>query len=78
MTGAFHFGSLSREAREGIILALATVDFGDLFSWVSLERAAWMFFVLRSLPDRPEWFPKGKWATLQEIERQLDKEAATK
>jgi len=28
--------------------------------------------ILARLSDRPEWFPKGKWATIQEIQRQLN------
>ena len=37
----------------------------------SPERMAWIVWLLRRLEDRPEWFPRGKWATVQEIERQL-------
>lgn len=33
---------------------------------------AWMWFQLRRAEDREEWFPKGKWATLQVIELFLD------
>ena len=36
---------------------------------------AWLHFCLKVSPDRPEWFPKGKWATLQAIETELLKEA---
>lgn len=29
---------------------------------------SWLWFQLREAEDKPEWFPKGKWATLQVIE----------
>jgi hypothetical protein len=32
---------------------------------------AWITFLLRAAPDRADWFPKGKWATIQVIEDQL-------
>jgi len=41
-----------------------------------LEVSAWLFFRLREAEDRAEWFPSGKWATLQRLE-QLLSEAAT-
>jgi hypothetical protein len=40
------------------------------------ESWAWIYFLLRASPDRPEWFPKGYSATLQVIEARLLKEAA--
>lgn len=39
------------------------------------EHWAWVWFQLREAEDKPEWFPRGKWATLQEIERHLILEA---
>lgn len=36
---------------------------------------AWWWFRLREMEDRLEWFPKGKWATLQRIEQILADEA---
>ncbi len=36
------------------------------------ENWAWLFFQLRAADDRPEWFPSGKWATLQRLESLLD------
>jgi hypothetical protein len=31
----------------------------------------WLYFLLRESTDRPEWFPKGKWAIVQILERWL-------
>jgi hypothetical protein len=36
---------------------------------------AWVCFLLRESEDRPEWFPKGKFATIQVIEAALMREA---
>ena len=38
---------------------------GDLGSW------AFLFFQLRDAEDKPEWFPSGKWATIQHLESLL-------
>lgn len=52
--------------------ALSRIGLGD-FNRVELpERMAWVALVLKKQEDKPEWFPRGKWATIQEIERQLD------
>ena len=39
------------------------------------EQWAWVYMQLRLTADRPEWFPKGKWALLQAIENELLEEA---
>ena len=36
---------------------------------------AWLLLQLKVAEDRPEWFPHGKWATLQYIEKLLLAEA---
>lgn len=41
------------------------------------EQWAWWWFQLRGADDRPEWFPKGKSATLQLLEQWLTEEART-
>ena len=42
----------------------------DINTLENPERMAWIALLLRRLPD--EIFPFGKWATIQEIERQLN------
>ena len=39
---------------------------------VDLPSMAWLSLVCRHLPDEERYFPKGKWATLQHIDSQLD------
>lgn len=65
--------SLSSSAAEGIGKALDQ----DVYGVETAERMAWLVLLLKKCEDRPEWFPRGKWATIQEIERQLDSAVAT-
>lgn len=39
------------------------------------ETAAATLLLLKAAPDNPEWFPKGKWATLQAMEQKLEEKA---
>ena len=39
------------------------------------EHWAWICIQLRIAEDRPEWFPKGRWATIQVIEGLLLEQA---
>jgi hypothetical protein len=52
--------------------ALSNLGIGDFNGVEQPERMAWVVLVLRKLKDQPIVFPRGKWATIQEIERQLD------
>jgi hypothetical protein len=45
---------------------------------VDLGTMAWVWFVLRKLPDSPSTFPRGKWATIHHIEAQLEELAELK
>lgn len=42
-----------------------------LFEGITVENWAWLWFQLRESEDRAEWFPSGKWATIQFIEERL-------
>lgn len=44
----------------------------DIDSWIEPEIAAEMFFRLRALEDSPDYFPRGKWATIQQLESALE------
>lgn len=39
------------------------------------KNCAWLLFLLRAAPDHTEWFPHGKWATLQRLEQIIDSAA---
>ena len=51
--------------------ALTRIGIGDFRTVDQPERMAWVVLVLRELEDRDEWFPHGKWATIQHLEMQL-------
>jgi len=55
--------------------ALSTLGLGDVYTIMTAERAAFLALIMIHLPDRPEWFPKGKWATIQHVAKQLEDEA---
>jgi hypothetical protein len=55
--------------------ALSTIGIGDFTGKEEPERMAWVVLILRRLDDRPEWFPRGKWATIQSIDDQLQSAA---
>jgi len=69
---------LSREAQDGLhrwakaahgdeLLFNANASTPELWSWICYQ--------LQASQDRPEWFPKSKWATIQAIQSRLLEEA---
>ena len=68
----------SKETQTGLRLWAYEVLHDDMaFDFITSPDAwAWIYFQLRVSADWPEWFPKGKSVTLQEIEERLMKEAA--
>ena len=44
----------------------------DVYPVENASRMAWLVLLLKKCEDRPEWFPRGKWATIQHIEQQID------
>jgi len=50
---------------------LSTLGIGDFYGVELPERMAWVILVLQELEDRPEWFPHGKWATIQSLGEQV-------
>lgn len=69
---------LSAEAADGLLKWAKHEHQDDLFfeGISSLPGEwAWVVFQLKVAEDRPEWFPKGRWATIQRIEAFLLEEA---
>ena len=60
--------SISRMTCDG----LDSVGIGDWFPCMRPEDVAYRVLVLKKLKDDDAVFPRGKWATIQELERQLD------
>jgi hypothetical protein len=69
---------LSAAAQEGL-RQWAKYQHGDdmLFDGIggNSEAWAWLCIQLKAASDRREWFPKGKWATIQYVETILLEEA---
>jgi len=65
--------TLSEKAAKGLELA-----FGEPFAVEEQpERMSWILQLMKALPDADAWFPKGKWATIQSVEGQLEEIAST-
>ena len=60
--------SISGVTAEG----LSAIGIGDIGTCETVERMSFVVAILRRLPDRDEWFPRGQWATIQRIEEQID------
>jgi len=69
---------LSLEAQDGLRRFTKAVHNDELTLDAAAstpEAWAWLVYQLRAAIDLPEWFPKGKWATIQQIEEYLQIEA---
>lgn len=58
--------------------ALSELGMGNFSTVETPERMAWVSLVLRRLKDEWHVFPRGKWATINEIDRQLEHAAIHK
>lgn len=67
------------KAQDGIVAFCADNDCAaiviDARPLVPIEQWALLYFKLRKAKDRAEWFPSGKWATLQRLEQLLEEAA---
>jgi hypothetical protein len=61
----------SRDTQDGLKALCLRYELWELDTQLPEWWAA-LAFILRQAPDDPEFFPKGKWATIQQIERRLD------
>lgn len=57
--------------RQGLRRFLEDHDGDDGRLNAPIESWAFLFFQLREAEDKPEWFPSGKWATIQHLESLL-------
>jgi hypothetical protein len=61
------FVSISDQSAE----AFNRLGLGDFYTIMPARDMAFLAIILPMLDDRPEWFPKGKWATIQHIQQQI-------
>lgn len=71
MKDSINLSSRTADALDALCLV------GDVGCVNAPEKMAWLFFLLRELPDDEKTFPRGKWATIQHIEGQLIEVAKT-
>jgi hypothetical protein len=62
---------LSTAVRGGLEQLPEDIIGADLPVFLSPERAAYLVFKLREVPDSEDVFPRGKWATIQDIESKV-------
>jgi hypothetical protein len=64
----------SSRVLDGLSLMLKAVigDHDLIFNYVHLSTALLLVAIAKRAPDHAEWFPRGKWATIQNIEGRID------
>ncbi len=67
----------SIELSSTTVNGLNSLNRGDFNRVETPEKMAFIVLILKKLPDTEDTFPRGKWATIQEIKRQLDECADT-
>lgn len=70
-----HSGDFLPVTRQGIKRFCEDHGLEGVYESGSLEHWALLFFKLRAAEDREEWFPSGKWATIQRLESLLEEAA---
>ncbi len=66
--------TVSERAREGLsdMLTAAIGDHDLMRSWVDMSEALLFIELAKAAPDKPEWFPRGKAATIQQLQSNVD------
>lgn len=44
----------------------------DVYGWLSCEKASWLIELMKVAPDNDEHFPCGKWATIQQLQGNVE------
>ena len=66
---------LSLETRKFLDDLMVDYLFKPLDDWIPVERACYLVFFLKSLPDdQRKNFPRGKWATIQYLEGLIEEQ----
>ena len=66
----------SHRVRDGLedMMTAAVGEHGYVLRHVPVELALLVIEAARRAEDRPEWFPTGKWATIQAMRERVDDE----
>jgi len=68
----------SERVRDGLsdMLTAAIGEHGYNLGYVDVQLALLVIEAAKRAPDKEEWFPRGKWATIQEMQSRTEKELA--
>lgn len=69
----------SERVRDGLeaMLTAAIGDHGYILRHVAAETALLVIEAAKRAADREDWFPRGKWATIQSMQAATDKTLVT-
>ena len=66
-------GDMVRKGLEAMLTA-AIGEHGHILGFVNVEVALLVIEAAKRAEDRPEWFPHGKWATVQSMQERAERE----
>lgn len=72
---SIYIGALSPMTYDALDALGAERNWSPLFKWIEPETCAWLVERLKHVPDSPDVFPNGKWATIQRLEEMLTEHA---
>ena len=49
--------------------------YGNIQHWMEASELAWLVECMKEMPDKPEHFPGGKWASIQLLQEHVAKAA---
>ena len=56
------------------MMTVAIGDHGYTFRWVEVDFALLVIKIAKRAEDNPDWFPHGKWATIQRMQAVVEQE----
>jgi len=69
---SLHLSDFLEKTQRGFQIFCADNDCLALLDSGLPENWALLYFKLRKAKDEPQWFPSGKWATLQRLEQLIE------
>ncbi len=57
----------------GVMLEAALSDHDLVRGWMGVPTLLYVLEIAKRAEDRPEWFPHGKWATIQSLQVKVEK-----
>ena len=70
-----YFGELKLGTLAGLRLIASHNDWDTFQLYETEERVAWLTYRLQPIEDRADYFPHGKWATIQRLQGMCEQAA---